>query len=399
MNLEGNAQAVQELRGRITKIPAIDTTLTKEGWCADAKATGEAIKAVELAANVVSKSGDTMTGSLNMSGNRVLNVGTPTANTDAANKAYVDTVTDGATNSANEYTDTKTTEAKGYVDTNIAEAKGYAATFAKKVSNPRNLLDNSDFSNPVNQRGIADGAVITNAYWIDRWKLVNVGTVTFGDGFITISANKGYPAYLRQHLESPVKFPCTFVVHTLDGVLTCVFNGYNERIDFDNGVGIQNNAENRWDVIIPQDTSVSIENVALYSGEYTAEDLPDYQPKGYGAELAECQRYFYAVRSGTNYTKAGMGIVEASGKFYPNLQIPVPLRTRPTLTYAGAWKVWDGKAAVDITEIAINHSSIMPTDCSDISFGVTAAGLTPGNVYVLANRNDPTAYLWLSADL
>ena len=36
---------------------------------------------------------------------------------------------------------------------------------------------------------------------------------------------------------------------------------------------------------------------ALYEGEYTAETLPEYQPKGYGAELAECQRYFQRFRT------------------------------------------------------------------------------------------------------
>ena len=30
---------------------------------------------------------------------------------------------------------------------------------------------------------------------------------------------------------------------------------------------------------------------ALYEGAYTADALPAYQPKGYAAELAECQRY------------------------------------------------------------------------------------------------------------
>ena len=39
----------------------------------------------------VAKSGDTMTGSLNMGSNKMTNLGTPTSNTDASNKIYVDT--------------------------------------------------------------------------------------------------------------------------------------------------------------------------------------------------------------------------------------------------------------------------------------------------------------------
>lgn len=32
---------------------------------------------------------------------------------------------------------------------------------------------------------------------------------------------------------------------------------------------------------------------ALYEGAYTADTLPPYVPKGYAAELAECQRYYH----------------------------------------------------------------------------------------------------------
>lgn len=274
-------------------------------------------------------------------------------------------------------------------------------TFDKGVpsSNAVNLLDNSDFSNPVNQRGIADGAVITNAYWIDRWKIMNRGSVSFGDGFITISANQNYPVYLRQILEKGVRYPCTFVCRTVDGVYSAVFKS-GGTVTFENGAYVQHSTATQWDIVIPTGSSLSIKNIEVYDGEYPANGIPNYQPKGYRAELAACQRYFYAIRSGSTYTKAGMGIAESSGKFYPNLQVPVPLKSRPEITYSGGWKVWDGTTAINISEMTINTNSIMPTDCSDISFSITAASsLTAGKVYVLANRNDTTAYLWLSADL
>ena len=37
----------------------------------------------------------------------------------------------------------------------------------------------------------------------------------------------------------------------------------------------------------------------IYEGEYTAETLPEYQPKGHGAELVECQRYLQRFRTET----------------------------------------------------------------------------------------------------
>lgn len=40
--IEGNAEILERLTGRISN-QQLDTTLTKQGWCAEAKATGEAI--------------------------------------------------------------------------------------------------------------------------------------------------------------------------------------------------------------------------------------------------------------------------------------------------------------------------------------------------------------------
>lgn len=39
--------------------------------------------------------------------------------------------------------------------------------------------------------------------------------------------------------------------------------------------------------------------IAVYEGEYTAETLPEYRPKGYGVELAECLRYFERLKGTT----------------------------------------------------------------------------------------------------
>ena len=47
MSLEGNAKAGYVLEGKITGIPRVDDTLTKDGWCADAKVTGDRLAALE----------------------------------------------------------------------------------------------------------------------------------------------------------------------------------------------------------------------------------------------------------------------------------------------------------------------------------------------------------------
>ena len=66
---------------------------------------------------------------------------------------------------------------------------------------------------------------------------------------------------------------------------------------------------------------------ALYEGSYTADTLPDYVPKGYAAELAECQRYYQQYN--TNEMSA-VGNSE-SGITYIRCPLKAPMRVAPSL--------------------------------------------------------------------
>ena len=77
-------------------------------------------------------------------------------------------------------------------------------------------------------------------------------------------------------------------------------------------------------VVVYNTAAVTIRWAALYEGEYTAETLPEYQPKGYGAELAECQRY-YQVRSANNIAAVDMR---------PTMRLSSPTITCATGGYA-----------------------------------------------------------------
>ena len=76
------------------------------------------------------------------------------------------------------------------------------------------------------------------------------------------------------------------------------------------------------------DASVDVQWAALYEGSYTADTLPPYIPKGYGAELAECQRYFVALRSGA---ERFAGNVTSDGNSWFTIPLPAPMRAQPTL--------------------------------------------------------------------
>lgn len=143
---------------------------------------------------------------------------------------------------------------------------------------PRNLLDNSDFTNPVNQRGVTSW---TNDYGIDRW-LMWESTATPDQNGLQIGASE-YNPNLQQRLKAlNQKNRYTAVICDSEGNLTF------GNVSHEGGLSI---------VTFHVQGGKTYVWAALYEGSYTADTLPPYVPKGYAAELAECQRYYYAFCS------------------------------------------------------------------------------------------------------
>ena len=246
--------------------PAItDKTLTLENNAADAKAVGDEIK------KLLPRSGGDITGEIRMNGNPVSGLNAPVEDTQAANKAYVDTAK---------------AEAKSYTDTSVRKAA------------PVNLLDNSDFRNPVNQRGQASYSLSAwGGYCIDRWGAYADGaTVTIGSGGLTLSGN------ILQVISSDIAAMyngkvLTFAVKIAGTVYCCSgevnqTGAWNPSARFDTPYGyisFETEENNDMFVIIDSSTTPSVvEWAALYEGAYTAQTLPEYHPKGYMAEALNC---------------------------------------------------------------------------------------------------------------
>lgn len=169
---------------------------------------------------------------------------------------------------------------------------------------PRNLLDNSDFRNPVNQRGVREGSDI--AYCIDRWRFYRTGDCTYNvddRGIFLYNSVSGDTADYFQIIANAEKYTgknMTFAVQRNGEESPYVLNfvmGEN------NEVGYKNDAIKlihyggdklyiRW---CSTGWTEAFLWAALYEGTYTADTLPPYVPKGYSAELAECQRYYIEI--------------------------------------------------------------------------------------------------------
>lgn len=171
---------------------------------------------------------------------------------------------------------------------------------AVRKAAPRNLLDNSDWRKPsgiVNQRG--ETTYSGNKYTIDRWRTYSgKATVTIGSGYLEITDA------LMQFLDIDPDMVYTAAVCKADG--SVVLTSGTFRAGFGNSsLGIRCSYTNSLCRFLMEPSLGNVAWAALYEGEYTAETLPEYQPKGYGAELAECQRY-YQIRSANNIAAVDM---------------------------------------------------------------------------------------------
>lgn len=204
---------------------------------------------------------------------------------------------------------------------------------------PRNLLDNSDFSHPVNQRG-ANAYSFDSGYTIDRWKLywTGDGNITIQNGYITLY-RQTHQTFLFQFPENVEKM----VGKTYTVAAKVRYNGYIGWIDSTQRTNSGMVHLDNWAVIthtftvgsatsdigsagveIASDGNLSfeLEWIALYEGSYTVDTLPPYVPKGYAAELAECQRYYLPVIDSWS-----MGVV-LTGTGYICLNIPTNIKMR-----------------------------------------------------------------------
>lgn len=305
-----------------------------------------------------------------------------------------------------------------------AASKPYVHQLVKTAA-PRNLLDNSDFRNPVNQ--IGKTVYSEKGYTIDRWTMPfssEVATVTITDDGLNLDmsesaitfAQKVEDSLWKRMIASGKKYTVVlnYTVHAVGsgygfiqqgkktggvGGSYLILNkstGTHTTIGFlspltDEGTSFYSPV---W-LCLSQGWNVTLHCIALYEGEYTLDTLPEYKPKGYGAELAECMRYYQSYGaglvlyySGTNFTltfpyKTEMRITPPT----------VTLTTNNILIYG-----LGGATAADIT--VSNFTKLVHSVSPDGAAVIVLSGtpnttITPGAY----RANQLTDYITFSADL
>lgn len=219
-----------------------------------------------------------------------------------------------------------------------------------KRSRAYNLLDNSYFLRPINQRGKT--SYTGTGYGLDRWRTNFSGDtveVLAGGVTNTVASTVG-GWHLHQIIYNGAELvgksitaACNAAAITgaLYLLISCRDSSDSE---IENARKKISAGLNVTSVTVPSGTvyirvgvyayasnvsvgdSVTLEWVTLYEGEYTEETLPDYVPKGYAAELLECQTYL-APSNGQGY---GYCINASTARL--NIPIPVKMKGVPSIS-------------------------------------------------------------------
>lgn len=234
----------------------------------------------------------------------------------AAVRAYIDTVAlnAGAVSSVFGRAGYVTAQAGDYTAAQVGAVDGATGQgSAVRISN-RNLLDNGDFRNPVNQRG--QTSYTGNGYGIDRWRVStnnSTAAVSVGDGCIDFTSDaSGTYINFTSTVEKvqPGNYTLSFLVddHTKaqqiyvqGGASASVFDSNLLTLPFSVAetsaiaVGIQKKAaSSTLKIYAAKLEPGSVQTLAHQeNGVWVLNDpLPNY-----AEELAKCQRYYQLYTS------------------------------------------------------------------------------------------------------
>ena len=229
-----------------------------------------------------------------------------------------------SSNKINESITNTKTELNQSIESSVNSAKTeLSSDYNSKIKSaaPDNLLDNSDFKNPVNQRNVTDGNIGAQ-YFIDRWIFDGVGD-TRGYKLVNNAITFGAGTWLKQKLPFSKsrmhnkRF--TLAVWLTDDQIWCqsftatAEDSYVTAPWAYQGIGSYYDGS-CWTITIANLPNCTVKHVGLFDGEYTADTLPEYRSKGYGAELAECQRYYRDI-----YLRGAVGFISDADKAIFNL--------------------------------------------------------------------------------
>lgn len=274
----------------------------------------------------------------------------------------------------------------------------------------KNWLDNSDMTNAINQRGAS--SYTGQVYGIDRWYGRAVAqTVDVRSTDVTVTATGTSYVGIKQKVDGMPRLAgktVTFAARLYANVVPelVLFDSSEQSLAVKLGTAGATQTliltyavptDATADSVVPTiliRTSASgdymrIVWAALYEGAYTADTLPAYQPKGYAAELAECQRYYKKITIGNGFMNVlGFSATEARA-----LLNTCGMRVTPSVNSSLTLRLYDGTSYKTVTSIAVTKM----TDTAML-LSVASTDLTGQKLYTI-HPSGGYADITFSADL
>ena len=250
-----------------------------------------------------------------------------------------------------------------------------------------NLGTNTNFPNPINQRGAASyTGDSTSPYCIDRWRISNgttytVGTFTLsaanyanracgmwqtnllGEHWLSIGDNVTVSIYANGQLH-------TAVMQVLDrdsySSFADVPAGYTCD-DFEIVLCTYAGDSSKYNLGVYPKKALTVNYIKWEKGSVAT----PYVPKGYGAELAECMRYFEIAKMGFTYS-------QLPSNYLCTTSFKVQKRTIPTVTVvAGSIKnLYESLIDTSVTAVSTTRDSIVSVALSQTVLNNQAITLT-----------------------
>lgn len=271
-----------------------------------------------------------------------------------------------------------------------------SAKFAENVSNP-NLLINGNFA--VNQRGSTTYSCTGNTYTVDRWMGFSGLSVTKTDGGVTLSNTSSSGGWFQQKLENDyLEFAGKAVTisaevngnfYSVSGVIP--ETEPSSQIDLIRTDIGDNGGANKDALRLTYLNGRLVFNFYLYANsiinlsyaklEY-GETATKFTPRLYAEELALCQRYYQKITGSSTYQALGTGFATTSTRGDVFVPTPVVLRTRPTLTVEGSFRVYFGGTSTTNNNFTISNDGYT-TNGIYISCNLTSTSYTAGSALLL----------------
>lgn len=282
-----------------------------------------------------------------------------------------------------------------------------AGTLAGATAVPRNLLDNSNFTKPINQRRAE--AYRGLGYSIDRWIVPSdTAALTVGSGFVLIQSDGTGVEMFTQRMEPGTlkqgqKY--TAVIWLQDGTIlagsaTCGSSFVN-LTDANQDVYAQIVPGSTYDsfrLCVAPGKFARVLHCALYEGEFPKESVAKYNYKSFACEFHECCRYFYLIPHLGAYSYPGY--VTSATNARCTIMLPIEMRKQPTFSLASVndAQVFTTAGLVKPTKMEIvdsNNGMFTNAVAINITGTYTAALSTPATV----RFGSTAAVATLSADL